>query len=93
MCIDEDSDRQLAVKEVWIDPNFSETRQVCMHLFVFMHNYTRLWACDIERNFAGERFGELTAKPILYTVFPRLIPHPRLVPQCGTNQIQTTLKW
>ena len=26
-----------------------------------------------------------------YTVFPRLIPHPRLVPQCGTIQIQTTL--
>ena len=25
------------------------------------------------------------------TVFPRLIPHPRLVPQCGTIQIQTTL--
>ena len=27
------------------------------------------------------------------TVFPRLIPYPRLVPQCGTIQIQTTLKW
>ena len=27
------------------------------------------------------------------TVFPRLIPHPQLVPQCGTIQIQTTLKW
>ena len=25
------------------------------------------------------------------TVFPRLIPHPRLVSQCGTIQIQTTL--
>ena len=28
----------------------------------------------------------------LITVFPRLIPHPRLVPQCGTIQIQTTMK-
>ena len=28
-----------------------------------------------------------------YTIFPRLILHPRLVPQCGTIQIQTTLKW
>ena len=27
----------------------------------------------------------------VYTVFPQLIPHPRLVPQCGTIQIQTTL--
>ena len=26
-----------------------------------------------------------------YTVFPQLIPHPQLVPQCGTIQIQTTL--
>ena len=24
---------------------------------------------------------------------PRLILHPQLVPQCGTIQIQTTLKW
>ena len=27
------------------------------------------------------------------TVFPQLILHPQLVPQCGTIQIQTTLKW
>ena len=27
----------------------------------------------------------------IYPVFPRLIPHPRLVPQCGTIQIQTML--
>ena len=25
------------------------------------------------------------------TVFPRLISHPQLVPQCGTNRVQTTL--
>ena len=30
-------------------------------------------------------------RKIIHTVFPRLIPHPRLVPQCGTIQIQTTL--
>ena len=28
---------------------------------------------------------------LIHTVFPRLIPHPRLVPQRGTVQIQTTL--
>ena len=32
--MDEDNDRLLAVKEVWIDPNFSnDTRQVCMFVF------------------------------------------------------------
>ena len=31
LCKDEDNDRNLAVKEVWIDPNFSnDTRQVCL---------------------------------------------------------------
>ena len=30
MCIDEDNNRQLAVKEVWVDPNYSnDTRKVC----------------------------------------------------------------
>ena len=31
LCKDEDNDCHLAVKEVWIDPNFSnDTRQVCL---------------------------------------------------------------
>ena len=32
-----------------------------------------------------------TGSLVLTTVFPRLISHPRLVPQCGTNRVQTTL--
>ena len=34
---------------------------------------------------------QLTDTMFVCTVFPQLIPHPRLVLQCGTIQIQTTL--
>ena len=33
LCVDVDNDRRLAIKEVWIDPNFSnETKKVQIHL-------------------------------------------------------------
>ena len=62
------------------------------------------WRCTDEQvnQYFDDRYGgyesidfntdmDIFISLILDTVFPQLIPHPRLVPQCGTIQIQTTL--